>query len=71
MGIATPSAGARTVAGALRAVLPERLAHVLIAAARVDPARTLSELRREERVRLVETLVRGPLPWIGTKATEG
>ncbi len=57
--------GARTVAGALRQEMPERLAQVLIAAANVDPARTLAELRRDERLRLVEMLVRGTLPWTG------
>lgn len=57
--------GARTVAGALRQEMPERLAQVLIVAANVDPARTLAELRRDERLRLVETLVRGTLPWTG------
>lgn len=57
--------GARTVSGAVRAELPERLAAVLIERANVDPLRTLSELRREERLRLVETLVRGELPWAG------
>jgi predicted Rossmann fold flavoprotein len=57
--------GARTVSGAVREEMPERLAAVLIARANVDPLRPLSELRREERVRLVEMLVRGPLPWAG------
>lgn len=57
--------GGRTVAGALRQEMPERLAQVLIAAANVDPARTLAELRRDERLRLLETLVRGTLPWTG------
>ncbi|MBK9976695.1 MAG: aminoacetone oxidase family FAD-binding enzyme [Gemmatimonadetes bacterium] len=57
--------GARTVVGALRQEMPERLAQVLITAAHVDPTRTLAELRREERLRLVETLVRGSLPWSG------
>jgi hypothetical protein len=57
--------GVRTVSGAVRAELPDRLAAVLIAAAGVDPARLLSELRREERLRLIETLVRGDLPWNG------
>jgi hypothetical protein len=33
--------------------------------ANVDPSRVLSDLRRDERLRLVETLVRGPLPWSG------
>jgi predicted Rossmann fold flavoprotein len=57
--------GARTVTGALRAELPDRLAAVLLEMAAVDPARTLSELRRDERLRLIETLTRGPLPWSG------
>ncbi len=57
--------GARTVAGAIRAEVPERLAAVLIERAGVDPLRTLSELRREERLRLIDTLVRGTLPWAG------
>jgi hypothetical protein len=57
--------GARTVAGALRARVPDRLAIALCAAAGVDPARRLAQLKREERVRLTETLVRGELPWSG------
>ena len=57
--------GARTVTGALRAELPDRLAAVLLAEADVDATRPLSELRREERRRLIDTLVRGPLPWTG------
>jgi predicted Rossmann fold flavoprotein len=55
----------RTVTGALRALLPDRLAAMLLAQADVDPARSLAELRRDERLRLVETLVRGELPWTG------
>lgn len=57
--------GARTVLGAVRAELPDRLAGVLLEVAHVDPARTLSELRRDERLRLIDTLVRGDLPWSG------
>ena len=57
--------GARTVLGALRAELPDRLASVLLAIATVDPARALSELRRDERLRLIETLTRCRLPWSG------
>ncbi len=57
--------GARTVTGALRAFMPDRLAAVLLGVANVDPTRPLSELRREERRRLVDTLTRGPLPWSG------
>ncbi len=57
--------GTRTVLGALRAELPDRLASALLEVAQVEPTRSLAELRREERLRLVETLVRGPLPWTG------
>lgn len=57
--------GTRTVAGVLRTELPERLAAVLLARAGVDPQRSLSELRREERLRLLDVLVRGELPWAG------
>jgi predicted Rossmann fold flavoprotein len=57
--------GSRTVAAALRAELPDRLAMFLMARAQVDPARSLAELRREERRRLLDTLVRCPLPWTG------
>ena len=55
----------RTVVAALRAELPERLAGALLEVAGVAPARSLSELRRAERLRLIETLVRGELPWTG------
>lgn len=58
-------AGARTVIGALRAELPDRLAGVLAVVAGVDPQRRLAELRREERLALIEMLVRAPLPWTG------
>jgi predicted Rossmann fold flavoprotein len=57
--------GNRTVTGALRAVLPDRLAAVLLTVANVDATRSLAELRREERIRLIETLVSGELPWTG------
>jgi predicted Rossmann fold flavoprotein len=57
--------GARTVIAAVREHLPDRLASALIGVALVDPTRPLAELRREERLRLVETLVRGVLPWTG------
>jgi predicted flavoprotein YhiN len=36
-----------------------------MAQAQVDPTRKLAELTREERRRLIDTLVRGPLPWNG------
>jgi predicted Rossmann fold flavoprotein len=57
--------GSRAVAGALRAVLPDRLVAVLLMLAKVDATRSLAELRRDERVRLIATLVSGPLPWSG------
>ncbi len=55
--------GARTVLAAVRAELPDRLAAALIDAAGVASDRVLSELQRDERLRLVEMLVRGALPW--------
>jgi hypothetical protein len=55
--------GARTTMGALRAEMPERLAAALLATANVPADRALSELQRDERLRLVEVLVRGSLPW--------
>lgn len=57
--------GTRTVLAAVRAVLPDRLATVLLGLAEVDPTRVLAELRRDERRRLIDTLVRGTLPWTG------
>jgi predicted Rossmann fold flavoprotein len=57
--------GTRTVAGALRRELPERLADALAALADVPASRPLSQLGREERLRLIEVLVRGDLPWTG------
>ena len=55
--------GGRTVLGAVRAELPDRLASALIVSAGVAPDRVLSDLERGERLRLIDTLVRGPLPW--------
>jgi predicted Rossmann fold flavoprotein len=57
--------GSRTVQGALRAALPDRLAAALLTMAGVDPARPLAQLRREERRRLLDSLVRFDLPWTG------
>jgi predicted Rossmann fold flavoprotein len=57
--------GNRSVARALGEALPERLATALLGVARVEPGRTLAQLRREERNRVLETLVRGVLPWTG------
>jgi predicted Rossmann fold flavoprotein len=57
--------GTRQVSTAVRNEMPERLSAVLLAQARVEPTRLLAELTREERKRLIETLVRGTLPWHG------
>lgn len=57
--------GAGQVAPLIRRHLPTRLADVLIEEAAVDPQRTLAELRREERARLVAALTRYALPWTG------
>jgi hypothetical protein len=57
--------GTRTVLSALRDELPERLAAALIGVAGVEPERRLAQLKREERLRLALTLVRGVLPWTG------
>jgi predicted Rossmann fold flavoprotein len=56
---------AGTVLGALRRTLPDRLAEALIAESGVDAGRSLAQLRREERKRLVDALARYPLPWTG------
>ncbi len=58
-------AGSRLLSTALRAHLPERLASALAGQARVDPSKPLSHLRRDERLRVIEALVRGVLPWSG------
>ena len=57
--------GTRTITGALRAELPDRLVAVLLQKADIDPTRSLADLRREERMRVIETLTRGELPWNG------
>lgn len=57
--------GTRTVVGALRRELPDRLADALAGAAGVPPSRPLAQLSREERLRLIEVLVRGDLTWTG------
>ena len=57
--------GTRTVAGAVRRELPERLADALIEIAGVPQSRPLAQLGREERRRLIDVLVRGELPWTG------
>lgn len=59
------SDGARSVGAIVRHELPERLAEVLCKIANVESTCRLAQLRREERQRLVETLVRCDLPWTG------
>jgi predicted Rossmann fold flavoprotein len=57
--------GTRTVGGVLRRELPERLADALAERAAVPLGRSLAQLRKDERRRLIEILVRGELPWTG------
>ncbi len=57
--------GTGTVANVVRRHLPQRLADVLLAEAGVEESRSLSQLRREERVRLIAALTHHPLPWTG------
>ena len=57
--------GRRTLAGALRRELPDRLADALLSQAGIPPGQPLAQLSREERLRLIEVLVRGELPWSG------
>ena len=57
--------GSRTVLSTLRRELPDRLALALLAVAAVEPATPLARLRRPDRLRLLEALVRGELPWSG------
>jgi predicted Rossmann fold flavoprotein len=54
-----------TTLGLLRRHIPDRLADVLLAEAGVEGSRPLAQLRREERLRLIETLTRFSLPWNG------
>jgi len=56
---------ARTVLAAVGAELPHRLAETLVAMAGIDMTRPLAQLGRSERLRLIDTLVRGSLPWTG------
>jgi hypothetical protein len=57
--------GNRTVTGALRALLPDRLVTMLLTLAQVDPTRSLAELRKDERRRVIDILVATALPWNG------
>jgi predicted flavoprotein YhiN len=57
--------GTRTVGSAVGAEMPARLADALVESAGVSPRLPLSQLARADRLRLIETLVRGELPWTG------
>jgi predicted Rossmann fold flavoprotein len=57
--------GSRTVLTAVSGELPARLAEALIEAAGVDPRLALAHLGRTDRLRLIETVMRGVLPWTG------
>jgi predicted Rossmann fold flavoprotein len=57
--------GSRSVLGAVRSLVPDRLASLLVERAGIEPTRSLADLPREERRRLLEVLLRGDLPWSG------
>lgn len=57
--------GGRTLLGALRTLVPDRLASLLLEEAEVAPMRVLAELTRDERRRAMDALLRGNLPWTG------
>jgi len=57
--------GSRTVAAAVGAALPSRLADALVESVAIDPKLTLANLSRGDRLRLIDLLVRGSLPWSG------
>lgn len=56
---------ARTIASVLRHHLPARLADRLLARAGIDATTLLAQLERSSRLRLIELLVRFPVPWTG------
>lgn len=62
---ALTSDGARTVVGAIRRLIPARLADTLIAKSGVASDQKLARLKREDRTRLIEMLVNFELPWTG------
>lgn len=57
--------GAQAVATVLRTELPARLADRLLQLVEIEPRTSLSQLTRVARHRLVDALVRYPLPWTG------
>jgi predicted Rossmann fold flavoprotein len=58
-------AGPRNVTTLVREQMPARLADALLARAGIAPDTRLSQLRREERAKLVGLLTRCELPWTG------
>ncbi|HEX6558718.1 MAG TPA: aminoacetone oxidase family FAD-binding enzyme [Longimicrobiales bacterium] len=54
-----------SVGSLVRRELPARLADMLLGEAKVDAERTTSQLRKEERARLVSVLCKYELPWTG------
>jgi predicted Rossmann fold flavoprotein len=59
------SQGSRTVLSVVASAMASRLAEALIAYAGVEPTQPLAHLSRRDRLRLIDTLVRGVLPWTG------
>ena len=57
--------GSRTVLTAVANAMPGRLADALVRHAGVNPGQALAHLSRADRLRLVDTLVHGVLPWNG------
>jgi predicted Rossmann fold flavoprotein len=58
--------GGTTHVGTLvRRAVPERLAAMLLATARVEGNTAVAQLRRDDRRRLVQALTAMPLPWTG------
>ncbi len=57
--------GTRTMLALVRERVPDRLATLLLERAAVPGDRSVAELRREERRRLLDVLTRDTLPWTG------
>ena len=57
--------GSKLVSNVLKQHLPERLAAVLFAESGVPADRTIAQLRKEERERLLTVLCSWPLPYTG------
>jgi predicted Rossmann fold flavoprotein len=57
--------GSRTVLAAVATALPSRLADALLETANIDPRLPLANLSRGDRLRLIDLLMRGALPWSG------